>query len=232
MIGEGLRTILDTQNITMEMLSLQSGVPLETIRNLFYHKAENPRLKTVLSLSRALNVPIEALLPPTIPSTERLDEQQLISDYRQCSSHGKHLICFIASLEADMTHHGHKQQYSVPYFIPTNTAVSGNIYTACDVRSLNVNCLEAFAAICIPNNAHAPEYYQGDILLLANRFPMSGEHAVFSYEGCIHLRKFIISPNEEYILTAIHGRGADIRLKKSDKWTLMGTCIGIMREHS
>lgn len=232
MISKSLRAILNDQNISLEILSQKSGLPLETIRNLFYHKAENPRLKTVAALSRALNVPIEALLPESLQIPESNDEKLLLEHYRQCSSHGKHLIQCIASMEAKITLQSQLQNdtHTILHLIPTGTSDSGGIYTACDIRYLDVHCSDAFAAISIPDNALAPEYYQDDIILLTNRFPENGDYAVFFYESRIYLRKVTISPGNKYTLTAIHGRGTDIYLNKYSNYTLMGTCIGVLRD--
>ncbi len=230
MISKRLRTILDTQNITMEMLSLQSGVPLETIRNLFYHKAENPRLKTVLALSRALGVTVESLLSVE-QNADDPEDKLLLYHYHQASSHGQHLIRFIASMEADLIHNKNHlpDTHTIPYFYPTNAASDDSFYTTCDVRCLDVSCPEAFAAIRIPNNQNAPEYWKDDILLLANRFPNPGEHTVFYYNSQVHLRKFQLSSSNEYLFTSIYERTPPICISRSDKWLLMGTCIGILR---
>lgn len=230
MIGETLRTILDTKAITLETLSQLSGVPVETIRNLLYRKAENPRLKTVLALSRAPNISIESLLSNPIYTTE---EQQLLEHYRRCSPHGRHLTRFIAAMESETIPCSPTSalQYTIPIFLPAVSA-DESLYTICDIRYLDTFCQDAFAAIRIPDNTFAPIYYQYDIVLLSNRFPNPGEHAVFLYDGHVYLREFIItSPGNQYTFTAIHGRGNDIHLKQPCKYTLLGTCIGILREN-
>jgi len=233
MISEGLRTAIDAQKITLETLSSQSGVPLETIRNLFYHKAENPRLKTVISLCQALNISVESLISDMYLPIIMEDEKILLEYYRQCSSHGKQLICLIASIESEMLSVCTNTEYrhTVPCFIPTSTSACGSPYTTCDVRYIDVSTPEAFAAIQIPNNLHAPEYFCGDTILLSNRFPDYGEHAFFFYEGNIYLRRFVTISDSEWILSDIHGRTSDIHLDNLHSYRLIGTCIGIMREN-
>lgn len=62
MIDKQLKITMRKRGITLENLSLQSNVPLETIRNIIYRRAKNPRVDTVLALSRTLNVTMEYLV--------------------------------------------------------------------------------------------------------------------------------------------------------------------------
>ena len=78
---------------TLENLSKDSGVSLETIRNLYYKKVEDPRIGTVLALCEALNTPVVSLYPYSL-SME--GEENLLLNYRVCNPCGRKLICCIA----------------------------------------------------------------------------------------------------------------------------------------
>ena len=45
---------MDKKGLTLEKLSMLSNVPIETIRNIIYRRARNPRVDTLLALSRTL----------------------------------------------------------------------------------------------------------------------------------------------------------------------------------
>lgn len=231
MINKGLRSILTARHISMEELSTLSGVPLETIRNLFYHKAENPRLNTVLALSRALNVSVESLVQNTVQNAADEDENLLLENYRRCSPHGKYLIDLIASMENEMSTNtlNTSNRYTIPCFTADNAAIDGSFYSTYNATYIDVNTPKAYAAIRIPNNMFAPEYCLNDVVLLSSHFPNSGEHALFLHQGQLYFRKFQIVSATEYLLSAIHGRGPDIHVQNLHQYRLIGTCIGIFR---
>lgn len=41
-IGSTLRNVMAVRDLTLQQVSDESGVPLETIRNIYYGKIENP----------------------------------------------------------------------------------------------------------------------------------------------------------------------------------------------
>lgn len=56
MIDKQLKAMMDKKGLTLEKLSMLSNVPIETIRNIIYRRARNPRVDTLLALSRTLDV--------------------------------------------------------------------------------------------------------------------------------------------------------------------------------
>ena len=61
MIDKQLKAMMDKKGLTLEKLSMLSNVPIETIRNIIYRRARNPRVDTLLALSRTLDVSMESL---------------------------------------------------------------------------------------------------------------------------------------------------------------------------
>ena len=55
MIDKQLKAMMDKKGLTLEKLSMLSNVPIETIRNIIYRRARNPRVDTLLALSRTLD---------------------------------------------------------------------------------------------------------------------------------------------------------------------------------
>ena len=62
MIDKQLKAMMDKKGLTLEKLSMLSNVPIETIRNIIYRRARNPRVDTLLALSRTLDVSMESLM--------------------------------------------------------------------------------------------------------------------------------------------------------------------------
>ena len=44
MIDKQLKAMMDKKGLTLEKLSMLSNVPIETIRNIIYRRARNPRV--------------------------------------------------------------------------------------------------------------------------------------------------------------------------------------------
>ena len=47
MIDKQLKAMMDKKGLTLEKLSMLSNVPIETIRNIIYRRARNPRVDTL-----------------------------------------------------------------------------------------------------------------------------------------------------------------------------------------
>ncbi|MBQ8638652.1 MAG: helix-turn-helix transcriptional regulator [Lachnospiraceae bacterium] len=141
MISEQLRNQLTRRRITMEDLSSRSGVPLETIRNLMYRKARNPRLGTVVALCRALNLTIDSFLQNSACEPEF----QLLEQYRLCSVNGKSLIRLIAALDSDTFVTDVDSSISLSVRISTNSGPSTQINFTnsnelCTMKKVVSNC--------------------------------------------------------------------------------------------
>lgn len=61
-LGENLKREMKTKGITIKELSKISGVSIGTISEISTGKEDNPKLKTVINISNALNVPLNELI--------------------------------------------------------------------------------------------------------------------------------------------------------------------------
>ena len=87
MIDKQLKAMMDKKGLTLEKLSMLSNVPIETIRNIIYRRARNPRVDTLLALSRTLDVSMESLMG----ESPREEEEQLLFAYRKVESMERNL---------------------------------------------------------------------------------------------------------------------------------------------
>ena len=87
---QSLKTQLKKIGMTYEQLSHESGIPLNTLKNIFSGRTENPRLDTMQAIERALG------LAPTFTDEERalgLSEQHLIA-MSDKDRHRFHVLAF------------------------------------------------------------------------------------------------------------------------------------------
>lgn len=61
-LGENLKREMKIKGITIKELSKMTGVSVGTISEITTGKENNPKLKTVINISNALNVPLNELI--------------------------------------------------------------------------------------------------------------------------------------------------------------------------
>lgn len=97
MLGTRLREILCSKKMTIAEVAEMSDLPLETVRNIYYGKTTDPKISTVLQLSKALDMSVNCLMGQCSHSKE---ERAILTHYRMCGNHGKSLIGLVAKYEA------------------------------------------------------------------------------------------------------------------------------------
>lgn len=223
MIDKQLKAMMDKKGLTLEMLSELSNVPLETIRNIIYRRAKNPRVDTVLALSRTLNVSMESLMG----ESPREEEEQLLFAYRESGEHGKKFIRAIAEIEAQWQAGMEKNDSrEIPCLIPAAETSDGVAFSSFDVEHVKTSCQNAYMAVRLPNDHFSPRYCKNDVLLLSDKFPAEGENALFLYNHRLYFRQFHAS-EKGYALNTINGRGVPLRFRRMDSCRLIGTCMAV-----
>lgn len=224
MIDKQLKAMMDKKGLTLEKLSMLSNVPTETIRNIIYRRAKNPRVDTVLALSRTLNVSMESLMG----ESPREEEEELLFAYRESGEHGKKFIRAIAEIEAQWQAGAElgNQKREIPCLIPAVETADGTAFSSFDVEHVETACENVYMAVRLPNDHFSPRYCKNDILLLSDKFPTEGENAIFLYNHRLYFRQFHIS-EKGYFLNTINGRGVPLRFRRMDSCRLIGTCMAV-----
>ena len=100
MLSKRLREILFERKISLsefaEMCEMQ-GLPVDTVRNVYYGKTVDPKVSTVMVMSKVLNMTVNGLMGQC---SHTKDERVLLQHYRSCGNHGKSLIALTAKYEA------------------------------------------------------------------------------------------------------------------------------------
>ena len=211
MIDKQLKAMMDKKGLTLEKLSMLSNVPIETIRNIIYRRARNPRVDTLLALSRTLDVSMESLMG----ESPREEEEQLLFAYRESGEHGKKFIRAIAEIEAQwQAGVDVNEEREIPCLIPAVETSDGAAFSSFDVEHVKTACENVYMAVRLPNDH------------FSDKFPNEGENALFLYNHRLYFRQFHIS-EKGYALNTINGRGTALRFRRMDSCRLIGTCMAI-----
>lgn len=227
MLSERLRDLLNTRQISLQQLADMSDLPLETVRNVYYGRAADPKISTVMKMAKALNMSVNCFMGQC---SHTASERALLQHYRMCGNHGKSIIELVAKYEAlsmkaerDAT-----DKHSIPCLVPHGDIRKGIVYDNCETISVETSVKEAYVAIQMTSNDLLPKYCKGDILLFENRFPDHKEYAAFYKQDRAYIRKFLEEENG-YRLKCLHQQGEDIILKRMNELEYIGTCVGVIR---
>ena len=201
---------------------------METLRNIYYGRTSNPNIKTVMAMAEALDMTINSLLGMDNTSTN--EERKLINYYRSCGKHGKNVILNIAKYESNARKEAQEglQQNKIICLKAEHDIFLGKLYDPDNPYEIFTNKKEAYIAFETTLNENVPTYCKGDIVLIENRFPRSGEHGVFLKDDKIMIKVFV-EKKDGYCLYPIHRIGSEIHLKKFDNVECLGTCCGLIR---
>ena len=228
MLSNRLKDILNEKKISLEYYAQLSGVPMETLRNIYYGRTTNPNIKTVMAMAEALDMTINTLLG--VENANNNDERKLLNYYRNCGKHGKNVILNIAKYESDLVKENTEtvKQFKIPCFKSEGDVFRGQLFDADNPYEIYTRKKEAYLAFETMVNDAAPTYCKGDIVLIENKFPSSGEHGVFIKDEKIFIKIFK-EKNDGYCLNPIHRIGNEIYLKKLENIECLGTVCGIIR---
>lgn len=175
MVSEILKDVMAKRELTLQQLADRADIPLDTLRNIYYNKINEPKATTILKLSQALDLSMNYLCGDL---KYKLDERRLIDHYRNASEHGKAVIRLFAQSESDISDlERNSDKHIIHCLIPIGIVIDGIKYNSCDSDQIETDNNDAFLAIEITTNNFAPAYCAGDRILLENRFPSDTEMA-------------------------------------------------------
>ena len=100
MFSKKIRDLMIEQDISLQKLADTSGVPFETLRNIYYQKVKDPKVSTAFQLAQALGVTVEYLLGENKYLECEQEEEEIIKNYRECGNHGRAVIRIVARFES------------------------------------------------------------------------------------------------------------------------------------
>lgn len=227
MLAEKLREILAVRGMSKDELAEMCDLPLETIKNIYYGKTADPKISTVLKISKSLNISVNCLMGEC---SHTMEERVLLGYFRECGAHGKRISLLVSKYEAMLARDERKigEKHVIPCLIPQGDVHYGIDYDKCEVTDIYTVKEEACMALKITNNDFVPIYCKGDVVLVANRFPAHKEMAIFYHNGRAYLRQYREEENQ-YRLKCLHNCTKDMVFRRMDEIEYVGTCCGVLR---
>ena len=231
MLSGRLKTILFNKGMTFgefaEKCEEQEGLPLETVKNVYYGRTNDPKVSTVLKMARVLDYSVNCLMGEC-PHTK--EEREVLGYYKQCGEHGKSIIQLVAKYEAvsAKAERESPDKHKIPCLMPKDRIHEGIVYDTCETIEIETTMKNAYVAIKMTTNDMVPTFCKGDVILYANQFPGNGEYGAFIVGDRAYIRRFI-EEEGQYRLKCLHNMGEDIILKRLDDIEYIGTCIGVVR---
>ena len=233
---DNIKRLKKEKNLTNESLSERSGISLGTLNKLLAGATEDPKLSTLLALSRALGVSMDEMLGTSSASTI---DSALTEKYSSLDRSGRETVDYIINKEyARVTREREAKPYSlenpqirrIKLFNTAASAGTGVYLSDSDSSEISVysNPITDAAdfAVRVSGDSMMPRYHDGDILLAeqTNRVD-EGELGIFSLNGEAFFKKFggdrLISLNPSY---------SDITINAYDDVRCFGRVIGRLRK--
>ncbi len=229
LISDKLKEAMLIKNISLAQLAEMSNVSLSTLQNLYYAKNKNPRVETLFSICKALDVTMDYLTGLTKYDKNELE---MLRNYQTCGRHGKDFLLVISRFEADYTTSLRKNEdnkHTITCLVPEGHVADGFTYSTCQIEQVETVFDDAFMAIKITTDNFIPAFLNGDIIALANRFPIEGEKAVYYKDGRAYFREYNRELNGTVVLKTLNGIGKDFVLNNMSGFKLLGTYINVIR---
>lgn len=226
MLSARLKTLLHERDISLQEFAEMCDLPLETVRNVYYGKTNDPKLSTAVKMAGALGMSVNCLMGQCSLSPA---ERMIIDNYRKCGKHGKSTIEMTARYEASAIK-GERDgigKHKITCLYPQGDLRKGLVLDACEKGEIETTIAEAFVAIQMMDNDFAPIFCKDDVLVFEDRFPENGEKAAFFNGNRVYIRKFL-EENGMYRLKCLHPYGEDIILKRLNEFDYIGTCIDVL----
>lgn len=237
-----LCSMMHVKGLTIKSLAVAADLPEDTIKNIRYGRVNDTKCSTVLKLADALNCTTDELLGRNHMD---LTEVNMIKAFRRLTSGSKEFVLSVLHFEDTLSET--YNEYSpfkneIVVFKPTGHMEDGMIYDSSSFVSIDARDYikkygqdKIHCGIYITNNSFQPAYHQGDIVLVCNRPPRSGDIAILIHQpsGRIYVRKYF--PGNITLLEPINGFGKNIYIdsqnpKAFNEWHIFGYVVTRIRE--
>lgn len=230
LISERMKEVMEMKGISLNQLPEICDLSYETLRNLYYARNKNPRVETLYSLCKGLDITMDYLTGLT---KYNKDEMEMFANYQKCGKHGRDFLSIIARFEADYTTYINKMknEKNVNYInclIPEGPEEDGFEYSSCKMEHIECIYEDACMAIKITTDNFIPVFLRGDILAIANKYPKEGEKAIYYKDGKTYIRQYHFE-NGKVVLKSITRKGKDIIADSMKDYEVLGTYINLIR---
>lgn len=188
---------IEQKDISLADVADAADISLSTLRSLLYGEAKDCHVSTIVSLAKALNISCDELLGAGTISPQTCESLQLI---RQLPESFTHFVRWAI--------HYHYNKLTSKEITSRSIEVmnviccdNGNLKVTNDYDIIDISNLgddvrpKIFMGVRIPCDHYVPDYYPGDILLLANdRSSQRSEHVLVTVGDYL----WIVNRREEF----------------------------------
>lgn len=180
---KNLYMYIEQKDITLAEVADEADISLSTLRSLLYGDARDCHVSTIVNLARALNVSCDELLGSGTISPQTCESLQLV---RQLPESFTHFVRWAIHYHYGKLTSGEVTERSIEVMTPV-CCDNGNLKMTNDFDVIDISDIDAavrpkvFMGVRIPCEHYVPNYFPGDILLIANdRSGKRSEHVLVS----------------------------------------------------
>ena len=169
------------RDITLQDVADRADIPVSTLKSLVYGDSKDCSLSTAVKLARVFGVSVDELVGSGTIRPETCESLQIMRTLPETFTH---FVRWEIRFHQDRLRAvpGAKKCIEVLdlAMAETGTMINNNKMSFMDISDLG-DCIrpKVFVGVRIPSNIYAPDYFEGDVLLLANdRAAMEGERVV------------------------------------------------------
>ncbi len=189
---------IDQKEITLQEVAELADISLSTLKSFLYGDSKDCSLSLAVKLSRVFNVTVDELIGAGTMEHQTCNSLQTL---RKMPESFTHFLRWEIQFHHDMMV-TKKVEDKLIDVMRAKVGENGNMLNTNNMDVLDISHLsdslkpKVFMGIKIPNNMYNPEYYQGDILLLANdRAPFNGDRVVICYAENLWILECRYEPN-------------------------------------
>ncbi len=172
---------VEQKEITLQEVAELADISLSTLKSFLYSDSKDCTLSTAIKLAKVFGVSVDELVGSGTIAPQTCESLQTM---RQLPESFTHFVRWAIHFHRDKLESKEVSEKAVE-IMNASVGECGNLkmnnrFGIIDISSLNDDIRpKIFMGIRLPNNMYAPEYFENDILLLANdRSPRNGEHMV------------------------------------------------------
>lgn len=229
MVREKLNENRLAKGMTIENLSEKTGIPIGTLSKICSGHT-NTSFDNIALIANALQCSMDEFSEFSGPATLEW-EMNWVEKYRDLSEHGKRMIDRLMDLDIHLSKQVEDaKERLLCVWVPVTYMEDGMNYDTCHIRYLNVrdsvSLKDVDFGLQITSNAFMPVFYEGDIVLVSDRFPKPGEAGLFMHENLMYIRKYQIT-REGVKLTPVNMEGRFLRAEGSKQLSVQ-LCAGVI----
>lgn len=178
---KNLYMYIERKDISLADIADEADISVSTLRSLVYGDAKDCHVSTVVSLAKALNVSCDELLGSGTISPQTTESLQLV---RQLPESFTHFVRWAIHYHYKKLTSGDVSERAIEVMAPI-CCDNGNLKMTNDFDLVDISGVKeevfpkVFMGVKIPCNHYVPDYYPGDILLIANdRSSKRSEHVL------------------------------------------------------